>query len=159
MFRGCLLTMVAVLSAGCGSSGPALYPVTGTLTKGGQPVAGATVTFNPVEPGPSSAGRTNDEGKFVLLSQTGKAGAIAGVHKVIVQAAPAVNTSGDFDMSNPAFQEAMMKQRSSANDPKNKGQIKEEGAAALPAEYGDPQSTPLEYTVQASANDFDIVIP
>jgi hypothetical protein len=63
-------------------------------------------------------------------------------------------------MSNPAFQEAMMKQRSSADDPKNKGQIvSEEPADSLPAEYGNPQDTPLEYTVESGSNDFDIVIP
>ncbi len=161
MFRSCLSSLLLVSIVGCsGSSGPALYSVIGTLTRGGQPVAGVTVTFTPVDGGPSSAGRTSENGKFALVSQTGKAGAVAGTHKVTVSKPQVASTSGDFDMSNPAFQEAMMKQRESANDPKNKGKIVEEKASSdIPAEYSDPLNTPLEYTVESGANEFDIVIP
>jgi hypothetical protein len=99
MFRSCLFCLALVSIVGCGGgSGPALYTVTGTVTKGGQPVAGATVTFNPVDGGPSSAGRTNDEGKFALVSQMGKAGAVAGTHKATVAKAQVSTTSGEFDM-------------------------------------------------------------
>ncbi len=148
---------VLILLTGCGGGdGPTLYPVKGTLTKGGEPIAGVTVTFAP-EVGPSSAGRTNDEGKFVLLSQTGRAGAVAGKHKVLLVDSAAAATSGPIDMSNAATREAMMNQRSGAIG--KRGQMKTDASTKFPPEYGGATKTPFEFTVEQKDNEFDVIIP
>ena len=63
---------------------PALAEVTGTLTKGGQPVANARVEFYPDGPGGASYGNTDKDGRFELFYTTGPAGAAIGTHKVTV---------------------------------------------------------------------------
>ncbi|MBX3444037.1 MAG: carboxypeptidase regulatory-like domain-containing protein [Planctomyces sp.] len=152
--------LIAALAAGCGGSdGPKLYAVKGKVTKGGAPLAGVNVTFTPSE-GPSSTGRTSDTGEFVLISQAGSAGAVAGKHKVTI-AEPQAVSSGPVDMSNPATMEAMMSQRQGSMEGGRKGApAAAEKSTKVPAEYSDPAKTPLEYEVTTSgADSFDIPIP
>ena len=156
MNRTCLI-LALVLLAGCGGSdGPALYPVTGRLSKGGQPLAGVNVNFTP-ESGPASAGRTNEEGKFVLNAQSGKAGAVAGKHKVFLVDSSASALSGPVDMSNDSVREAMMQQRSGGTG--KRGEMKTTKSEKFPADYGSAQSTPFEFTVEEKSNEFDLAIP
>ena len=79
-----LLCLGLVCCVGCGGDGgPSLNPVKGKVTRAGKPLAKVMVTFTPSS-GPSSSGLTSASGEFVLLSQTGMAGAVAGTHKVMV---------------------------------------------------------------------------
>lgn len=85
-----LLTLSAcLLSAGCGDGdAPAepVYPVTGTVTYGGQPVEGATVTFKPDNPGARPAfGFTNAEGVYKLTTFAPGDGAMPGGYKIGVE--------------------------------------------------------------------------
>ncbi len=138
---------------GCGQAGPGLQSVTGTVTKSGQPLKGVSVTFSPVAAGPSSGGITNDEGKFVLLCQSGKAGAVVGQHKAVLSMATPADAT-------PVGMEAMMAARNASESKGERGApAKSEEVASFPAEYGDAKSTPLTYEVKAGANDFDVVIP
>jgi len=116
------------------------------------------VTFSPVNPGPSSGARTDAEGKFILICQSGKAGAAIGQHKAILQA---VASGGVDSNSDPkAAMEAMLKARSGGPKGKNVDPSKAAAAEApFPAEYGDPAKTPLSYEVKAGTNEFDIAIP
>lgn len=68
---------------GCGSSGPALYEVTGKVTYQGDPVPGATITFQP-ERGRTSVGVTDDAGNYFLRYTKDRNGAIPGKHKVFL---------------------------------------------------------------------------
>lgn len=138
---------------GCGQAGPDLQSVTGKVTKGGEPLKGVSVTFSPVAAGPSSGGITNDEGKFVLLCQNGKAGAIVGQHKAVLSMATAADAA-------PVGMEAMMAARNASESKGERGApAKSEEVASFPPEYGDSKNTPLAYEVKAGANDFDVVIP
>jgi hypothetical protein len=82
-----LLGLALVLALGCGKR---YAPVSGTVTLNGKPLANASVSFQPIaekgvtEPGPGSAGKTNDKGEYTLASSTGKEGAIVGKHRVMV---------------------------------------------------------------------------
>ncbi len=63
---------VAALAAGCGGNGnqpdfPDLHPVTGVVTKGGAPVSGGVVQFNPVP----------DSSEFLINSEVGPDGAFS----------------------------------------------------------------------------------
>ena len=154
MHRHFILGLSLLLLAGCGGAGAVdLYKVTGTVTKAGEPLKGVSVTFSPVAAGPSSGGITNDEGKFVLLCQNGKAGAVAGKHKAVLAMVTAAGSA-------PVGMEAMMSARSASEAKGERGApAKSEEVASFPSEYGDAQKTPLSYEVKAEANDFDVVIP
>ncbi len=148
-------TLLGLALLGCSNSGgPTLHAVKGTVTKGGSPLADVSVTFTP-EKGPSSAGVTDASGKFVLLSQTGKAGAVAGSHKVTLQVRPKVNPVQAGGGAGAQW-EAMAASRGQGA----KGApavVKEE--TPFPPDYADPAKTPLKFEVESGSNDFDIPIP
>jgi hypothetical protein len=84
-----LLLFAVVLVVGC-SGRPRNFAtkVTGKVTLGGQPLAGALVTFTPVEGGSPSFGRTNENGEYNLVwSKVGRRtieGAQIGEHVVTI---------------------------------------------------------------------------
>jgi hypothetical protein len=61
------MALAALTAAGC-SGRPKNFAskVTGTVTLGGQPLAGASLTFTPVGGGPPSTGRTDQSGNYSL---------------------------------------------------------------------------------------------
>lgn len=65
------LTLLAGAFAGCGDSGPAVYPVTGTVTLDGQPLADGRIAFRDTEGQIPSAGGAIVDGKFSFKSQPG----------------------------------------------------------------------------------------
>jgi hypothetical protein len=153
MCRFVAMGLFALILGGCGQAGPSLNPVTGKVTKGGQPLKGISVTFSPVDAGPSSAGLTNDEGKFVLLCQNGKAGAVAGKHKVVLAEAASAGSA-------PVGYEAMLAARQGGEAKGAKGApAKSEEKTSFPSEYGNAQTTPLSFEIKAGNNEFDVPIP
>jgi hypothetical protein len=74
--------------AGCGSADPVLTPVSGTITVGEQPLAGAFVRFIPQgsTPGHGGAGRTDEQGKYEVIAHRSKnrKGLVPGEYKVVV---------------------------------------------------------------------------
>ena len=80
------LPALAVLT-GCGEGGPAMNPVSGTVTVGGAPAADVLVTFLPTDPAMESAsGRTGADGAYTLTTGVqGKPGAVAGKYTVTLQ--------------------------------------------------------------------------
>ena len=76
-FSFLLLTAFFVVLAGC-DSGLKTYPVSGTVTYDGQPLAGATVGFSPKNPGEiegdGGIARTDDNGFYQLQMIQGRAG-------------------------------------------------------------------------------------
>jgi hypothetical protein len=69
------LTLVAVvllvLVAGCGSSGPKLYSVSGTVTYNGQPLPDGDIIFAPATPGGVEYAGKVAAGKFSFNSEAG----------------------------------------------------------------------------------------
>ncbi len=85
--RAALLIGLALIGPslyGCGSSGPSLGQVEGTVTLDGSPVDGATVCFSPEAGGRSSLAITDDAGKYELEFGAGEPGALVGKHKVTI---------------------------------------------------------------------------
>jgi len=80
------LTQLALLFgslAGCGSSGPDLGQVTGTVTLDGEPIRGGSITFTPnVKDAGASYGSIDKEGKYVLKFNRDRDGAAVGEHTV-----------------------------------------------------------------------------
>lgn len=153
MLRAALTLSCLCAVIGCGDAGPTLAPVTGKVTKAGLPLAGITVTFSPVAPGPSSGGMTDAEGKYTLVCQNGEPGAVLGKHKVVLTA-PAAGSAA-------VGMEAMMKQREgTAGSEGQRGKpAADKSEPPFPPEFGDAQKTTLEFDVASATNDFPIVIP
>jgi hypothetical protein len=108
------LLAAALLLAGCGGGGgPKYVPVAGRVVLNGQPLANASVVFQPlasggnVNPGTGSYAKTDAAGRFTLTVM-GKevAGAVVGKHHV------AVTTGGsDEPAVDPNFPDAPAKGR------------------------------------------------
>jgi hypothetical protein len=75
-----------IFATGCDNSAPAR--VHGTVRFEGQPLAGATVTFFPVDESRSSEGATDANGKYELRFSASAKGAVIGEHQVEIRTAP-----------------------------------------------------------------------
>lgn len=79
------------LISGCGASGPATAPVSGTVTVQGKPQANLVVSFLPqsgtIEAGRGSMGVTDAAGKYALKTTESEQrdGALVGKHKVVIR--------------------------------------------------------------------------
>ncbi|MEM7781770.1 MAG: hypothetical protein AAF623_00220 [Planctomycetota bacterium] len=88
----CVLILFAsflTFLTGCGSGGPVLAPVTGTVKLDGEPIAGVELIFEPVQKegesavvGPFSIGSTNESGEYKMIARNGQYGAVVGEHRV-----------------------------------------------------------------------------
>lgn len=77
-----LILLLCALS-GCGSSGPEVGEVTGTVTLDGKPLPNAVLTFKSQAPnGTTSMGVTGPDGKYTLMFTTDRSGAMLGKHDV-----------------------------------------------------------------------------
>lgn len=102
-------SLLCLLAAclGCGDSGYAYAPVSGTVQINGQALAGVRVIFQPKAKddeggaGIGSFAVTNAEGQFVLRTNDGRPGAAVGDHRVRFSMYP-VSKQGD-----PILQEAL----------------------------------------------------
>jgi hypothetical protein len=78
------------LVLGCGSQKVA--SVSGRVTLNNQPLADATVSFQPIAPagkmiaGPGSTGKTDADGRYTLTLMSGQSGAVVGQHQVTITA-------------------------------------------------------------------------
>lgn len=77
-----LLTLLALVTAGCGPGGPDIAGVKGKVTMDGEPLADASVIFVPVAGGRPAAARTDAEGNYELNFSGGRKGTIPGMNKV-----------------------------------------------------------------------------
>ena len=90
------LFLLLSLAGGCGGQ-TNVAPVSGTVTLGGNPLAGAVVTFQPMsestDPGKAvggSVGRTNSAGRYTLrLIEPDSPGAAVCTHRVTITTATA----------------------------------------------------------------------
>ncbi len=150
--RGVLLRLVVVASlmgmvfggSGCGQSSdaPTVYPVTGTLKKGGEPLKNVTVTFVPVDSGQSAVGNTGDDGSFELTTANVGPGAIAGSYKVVLSMAATTDESKYTDSGEG---------EKPPEDPTKAG-------LPFPEEYTSPDTSPKSVEVKQQSNQIDIDI-
>ncbi|MCG6157683.1 hypothetical protein [Rubinisphaera margarita] len=85
-----MLFLLLSSTSGCGGGsddGIQTLPVAGTVTLNGQPLAEAIIQFQPQNgEGRSSAGRTDETGRFELLFDSDREGALPGEHRVMITA-------------------------------------------------------------------------
>ncbi len=90
-----LLVLLVGHFSGCGSGGPDIASVQGTVTLDGKPLPRADVVFIPTGGRPAAA-ETDANGKYVLEFSGGRKGAIPGKSRVEINTArpPAANMDG-----------------------------------------------------------------
>jgi hypothetical protein len=132
-----LALLPLALVPGCGSGGPEVVKVTGTVTRGGQPVGRLVVNFWP-DHGRPSWGLTDAEGRYTLNYDKDRDGAVTGQHKVWVQKKPG-SPKDEADMAN--------------------------GLVTLPPQinaiiekYGDQKTTPLRVEVKENDQVIDLAL-
>ena len=79
------LVLLSVVTCGCG--GVKIVPVSGTVTLDGQPLAGAHISFEPVEGTitETSTATTDTDGRYDLeCLSSGRMGAVPGTHRVLI---------------------------------------------------------------------------
>ena len=146
------LTLFTILLGGCGPSGVPVVKVTGKVTFEGNPVDGALITFFPTDPttGREAAGRTDENGIFLVLTQGAKKnGALPGSYYVVVTKTITVDSRGNpivpSDEPIPAYAEAAT--AADAGRPIYK--------SLLPEKYGNAETSGLTAEVtQRGANSF-----
>lgn len=126
---------------GCGETGvPSdMAEVTGEVTQGGSPVADAAVTFQATSGNTSGFGRTDEEGKYTLTSGSPAGGVEPGEYVVTVTKTETTGSEA-VPEDHPDYD---------GQAPDEEVQVKQ----LLPAEYADPDSTPLEATVTEGQNE------
>lgn len=98
-----MASFVVAAMCGCGAAEGErvqVFPVTGLITQGGKPLAGAQVVFHPKNPAdsrtPVAQGRTDEAGKYQLTSYETNDGAAAGEYAVTVQYYPLIKNGESF---------------------------------------------------------------
>lgn len=104
ILRCLILVSLVLATTGCGG-GLKTAPVSGVITKDGQPLANVSVTFTPTATGidaPASNGRTDESGRYTLtVTATGDSGAIPGSHMVSVAALGGEGQGANSDIADP----------------------------------------------------------
>ena len=129
--------VVGPVMLGCkpGVNRPATAPVSGTVTLGGAPVAGATVSFQAVDGGRSSVAITDASGRYELTTFVRGDGAVPGDYKVAVS-----KMTQDVVESAPG--ERYEPPSGPIPEPKNQ----------LPAKYANADKSGLKVTVTTGSN-------
>lgn len=133
---------LSIIVGGCGSGGPAMAPVSGTVTLKGKPVTKGTIIFESSGNRPST-GKIQD-GKIVEVTtfETGD-GVPIGSHNVAINITAEASSAV---VANPG--------ETAARDRNYMG-----GASLIPAKFGDPTTSGLKADVVAGENElkFDII--
>jgi len=141
---------------GCGETmdpnRPKTYPVSGTVTQGGQPVADANVTFQLKDGSQGAVGVTDSSGNFHLTTFTAGDGAVAGEHLVTVTKydRPKIVPQGDGSIADTGDEEPAPDE----SDASAGGDV--DPKSLLPGKYANPQTSGLTATVgESGENKFD----
>ena len=136
-----------VFQSGCtdpGTAGrPKLFPSSGTVTRGGKPVEGATVAFINEKMARNPTGQTDAQGKFQLGTYGNTDGAPAGDYIVTVTkvAAASTTTSAPPDPASLAKMAGAGQMTAPKVD------------ASIPERYSDPKKKALKATVKGDGQD------
>jgi hypothetical protein len=150
-----LLLATSCSLLGCSRSDrPATFPVHGTATYRGKPVARASVAFLAAGAPRMAVGVTDERGTFRLTTFDPDDGAIPGTHVVTVrklapQAGPSYTASGDGNIDSAAIERAMQ-------ETAHRLEQAESAGSGLPAKYADHNTSDLRREVVEGDNEFAI---
>lgn len=157
LYQLSLLSLVAVF-VGCGPSTAGqmrTQKVTGKVTMGGAPVAGATVTFSPLDNGnPAAMGVSDAQGMYTLTTYTAGDGAVAGEYKVMVSKS-APSSTGPGEVAHDPTGAGGGPSAPSHSGPQGGGGASGSGSI-LPEKYAMLDTTPLMQTVTEGENNINL---
>ena len=140
------LTVLSLI--GCGGETvkrPPLGKVHGIVTYKGKPISGAVVSFIKDKAPRVATGTTDANGNYKLTTFDTNDGAFVGTHKVTVTK-PVVNQLGKDTAS--LTPEDLLKLTA-----EGKLELVQQKTSEIPAKYGDVQTTPLTFTIEAGQNE------
>lgn len=142
------ITLGLAVLTGCSDSapkreGPPTYPVSGVVTQGGSPVAGATVRFELADGSKSSSGRTDAQGKYVLATFEAGDGALPGDYRVTIVKMEGGGSGQAVSEDDPNY--------TGADEADEGAEIKN----LLPEKYAKVETSELTATVTQGENTFN----
>jgi len=148
-----ILVTVGIVVTGCSnSSRPPTYPVTGTVTLHGKPVAGAVITFVPTgTDGEAASAITDSEGKYALTTWQAGDGARPGEYRVKVSKQDQQTVDSSKMVKNLSIEE---EQKIYVENKKPPPPAK----SLIPSKYQDDQTSGLIHKVEKKPTTFDIKI-
>lgn len=142
------LAMFLLVFSGCAPAGIPVVPVQGTVLFEGEPIDRALVTFVPVSEGRNTAGITDSNGRFSMITPGAKkSGCMPGEYKVMITKKQVVDSRGRPVEASPVLVE------------NNRGPLYKE-KTFLPDKYGNIETSGLEAKVKSRGGNrfvFDLV--
>jgi hypothetical protein len=144
---GAVLCLGLFLTLGCGDDTglPQRYPVYGTVTYKGEPVAKGQITFLPKKPDGRAANGFIQDGRYTLTTATDGDGALPGEYGVQI-------TAKEADQSKIA--ETIRKEGGGARQI-DVGRAAAKAKNLVPPKYQLPETSKLEAVVKEQSNKFD----
>ena len=146
------VAFLVVAFVGC-DGGPAVKPVTGTVTLDGTPIAGAVITFQPTEgsTGKPAVGTSDASGNFTVTDMNSDnigSGAVAGEYRVgVMWFKPGTDSSQATGESGGNEEEAVKNDKAAVSTVSGP-------EALLPPDYQSPVTSGLTATVGTGDNTF-----
>ena len=160
IFQSACFLSFALLISGCGGDGrPPLAPVSGVVTLSGAPVAGATISFIPVDGGRVGTALTDRQGRYEMSTFPGDDadGALLGEHRVTVMkvggsgASKPATADGEFEDED---EDAGLAPASGELDNSTEVDDDEDDMQYLvPARYMNPDTSDLTITVESGGTE------
>jgi hypothetical protein len=152
--------ILAVTAAGCGPSRPAVAPVRGQITLGGEPVKTGVVWFYPAASGRPAIGEIGADGRYTLGTFAKDDGAMLGSHVVVIESrtvSPPKNRPAAAPAAAlPADAADYVRREFESGLPMNAAN---EITWLVPETYAAQATTPLRAEVQPGQNVIDFDIP
>ena len=147
-----ILVTVGIVLTGCSnSSRPPTYPVTGTVTMQGKPVAGAAITFVPTGEGDAASAITDSEGKYALMTWKAGDGARPGEYRVKVSKQEQVTVDSSKMVKNLSLEEEQKIYVENKKPPPPAKRL-------IPTKFENEQTSGLIHKVVEKPTTFDIKI-
>jgi hypothetical protein len=147
-----LLTVGFVLTGCSNSDRPPTYPVTGTVTSQGKPVAGAAITFVPTgDDGEAASAFSDSDGKYALTTWERGDGARPGKYRVKVSKIEQGAVDPSKMVQHLSYEE---EQRTYVENAKPLPPPKK----LIPIKFESEETSGLTHTVEEKATTFDIKI-
>jgi hypothetical protein len=151
--RALILLASSIALVGCSDDGLAKrYPVSGTVTYKGQPLAKGEITLMPTDPAGRGGVGVITDGAYQITTQTPNDGAFPGDYNVLV-------TALDIDKSaaDAATKKSAEKAKVEASQPDQAAMAKALATAksSIPTKYGQVASSGLKAKVEQKSNTFN----
>ena len=148
-----ILVTVGIVLTGCSNSSRArTYPVTGTVTSQGKPVAGAAITFVPTgNEGEAASAITDSDGKYALTTWRAGDGARPGEYRVKVSKQEQTTVDPSKMVKNLSIEE---EQKIYVESKKPAPPAK----SLIPSKFENEQTSGLIHKVEQKPTTFDIKI-